>query len=73
MPKFLLDANLSPLTREYLVSTFGLNVSDLQSLGLGGLQDSQVVELAKKESRVIVFRAAICEPRREVHRKCESR
>lgn len=54
MPKFLLDANLSPETRQYLTATFGFDVVDLLSLRLGHLVDPQVVELAKRDDRVII-------------------
>jgi predicted nuclease of predicted toxin-antitoxin system len=51
---FLLDANLSPETREYLVATFGFDVIDLQTAGLGGLSDAEVIALAKGQGRIII-------------------
>lgn len=46
--RFLLDANLSPITREFPESTFNLDVTDLLSLSLGYLTDLDVVELARR-------------------------
>lgn len=54
MNGLLLDANLSPVTAEYLTSSFGLDVVALQTLGLGELNDDEVVRLARGERRVIV-------------------
>jgi predicted nuclease of predicted toxin-antitoxin system len=54
MPPFLLDANLSPETRAFLVASFNLDVTDLVSLGLSHMRDVDVVELAKREGRVII-------------------
>jgi predicted nuclease of predicted toxin-antitoxin system len=51
---FLLDANLSPESARYLAVAFGLDVTDLISQGLGHLRDQEVVELAKREDRVII-------------------
>ena len=54
MPPFLLDANLSPETRTFLVASFGIDVTDLMSRGLSHLRDVEVVELANHEGRVII-------------------
>ncbi len=54
MTKLLLDANLSPETRTYLVETFGLDVTDLITQRQSALTDEQVVALAKQQQRVIV-------------------
>ena len=54
MSAFLLDANLSPETREYLSRIHGFDVIDLITERKAGLGDAQVVELAKAEQRVIV-------------------
>jgi predicted nuclease of predicted toxin-antitoxin system len=54
MPPFLLDANLSPETTSFLVAAFGIDVTDLMSRGLSHLRDIEVVELAKREGRVII-------------------
>jgi predicted nuclease of predicted toxin-antitoxin system len=50
----LLDANLSPKSRAYLVQTFGFDVIDLITEGKAGLTDEQVVAWARSEGRVIV-------------------
>ena len=54
MIKLLLDANISPQTREYLAATFDFDVVDLITEGKSNLNDDDVVKLAKKEKRVIV-------------------
>ncbi len=54
MTRLLLDANLSPETRRYLVSVLELDVVDLLSLGLGHLSDPEVADLAIQERRVVV-------------------
>lgn len=54
MRKFLLDTNLSPETREYLQKTFNLDVIDLITERKFMLEDEEVVELAKKEKRVVI-------------------
>ena len=51
---FLLDANLSPETSAFLRATFGLDVTDLPSLGLSHLEDPDIVEYAKRTGRVII-------------------
>jgi predicted nuclease of predicted toxin-antitoxin system len=51
---FLLDANLSPESAAYRRRVFGFDAVDLQSLGLGWIDDDRVVELAMQQSRVIV-------------------
>ncbi|TSC85379.1 MAG: hypothetical protein G01um101416_886 [Microgenomates group bacterium Gr01-1014_16] len=53
MPKFLLDANLSPETAEYL-RTLGFDTKSVQERGLGNLNDEEVAEMAKREGRVLV-------------------
>jgi predicted nuclease of predicted toxin-antitoxin system len=50
---FLLDANLSPETAEFLRNVYGFDVVDLQSLRLGSLGDEQVIELATEQNRII--------------------
>jgi predicted nuclease of predicted toxin-antitoxin system len=52
--RFLLDANLSPRNSEFLRTTFGFDAVDLMSLGLNHLRDTEVVELAKLEGRVLI-------------------
>ncbi|MGH2615140.1 MAG: DUF5615 family PIN-like protein [Thermomicrobiales bacterium] len=54
MQRLLLDANLSPETAAFLRATFGFDVVDLLSLGLSHLKDSEIVEMAKREGRVII-------------------
>lgn len=54
MSKFLLDANLSPETSDYLAKTFDFNVIDLISEHKSSLNDEEVVKLAKKSKRVII-------------------
>lgn len=54
MSKFLLDANLSPETRKYLVKKFKLDAIDLISKNKSSLSDEAVVKLAKREKRVII-------------------
>lgn len=54
MIKLLLDANLSPETREYLTETFLFDVIDLITENKSGLSDEEIVLLAKKERRIIV-------------------
>ncbi len=54
MTRLLLDANLSPQTRRYLVEEFGFDVVDLLSSDRGALDDDVVAALAVKQRRVIV-------------------
>lgn len=53
MISLLLDANLSPETSAFLRS-LGIDASDLVSRKLPDLTDLEIVELAKRERRVIV-------------------
>ncbi len=48
MPRFLLDANLSPETAEYLRS-LGYQAESIQEQGLGNLTDEQIVQKAVNE------------------------
>ena len=54
MIKLLLDANLSPETREYLTETFLFDIIDLITENKSGLSDEEIVLLAKKEKRIII-------------------
>ncbi len=54
MTKLLLDANLSPETREYLIEAFSFDVIDLITENKSGLSDEEIVLLAKKGKRIIV-------------------
>lgn len=54
MPKFLLDANLSPKHGRYLSMRFGLDVESLLTRGLGELSDHEVLRLAKSSGRVVI-------------------
>jgi len=53
MLKLLLNANLSPKTAEFL-RKLGFDVKCLLEEGLGSITDDQVINIAKKEKRVIV-------------------
>ena len=53
MLKFLLDANLSPETTEYLRS-LGYEAESIQEQGLGNLTDEQVVQKAINENSIIM-------------------
>ena len=53
MPKLLLNANLSHETASFL-RNLGFNALCLSEEGLGAITDEEVVELAKKESRIII-------------------
>lgn len=53
MLKFLLDANLSPETAE-AIRELGYNTRSIQEEGLGELSDEEIVELAKREKRIII-------------------
>jgi predicted nuclease of predicted toxin-antitoxin system len=52
--RYLLDANLSPETAEFLRRTFGFDVVDLFALGLSHLTDREIVAMAKREARVVI-------------------
>ncbi len=54
MAKFLLDANLSPRVARHLVDRFGLDITSLQGQRLGALPDHEVLELARRQGRVII-------------------
>ncbi len=54
MPKFLLDANLSPKVGRYLSTHFGLDVTSLLALGLGEISDREVLRRARSSGRVII-------------------
>lgn len=53
MIKFLLDANLSPITAQFLRS-LDFDIKSITEGKLGSLKDVEVVELAKKEKRIII-------------------
>ncbi len=53
MIKFLLDANLSPETAEFLRS-LDYDIKSILEENLGKISDEQVIEVAKKEKRVII-------------------
>ena len=52
--RFVLDANLSPLTSDFLSCRCGFDVVDLVRLGFGHLDDFDVVEFAQRERRIII-------------------
>lgn len=54
MAKFLLDANLSPRVARFLADTLELDETSLQGQRLGALPDRDVIELARKQGRVII-------------------
>lgn len=54
MNKILLDANLSPEISAYLRKTFGYDVIDLISGNKYDIDDNEVIQLAKKENRIII-------------------
>lgn len=54
MTRLLLDANLSPKTARYLSRTLGLDAVSLLRRGLGQLSDQDVLQVARREDRVIV-------------------
>ena len=54
MVKFLLDANLSPKTRQHLIEKFNFDIIDLITENKHGLTDEKVIKFAKKEKRVII-------------------
>ena len=51
--KFLLDANLSPETADFL-RRLSFNAKSLIEMRRGGLDDSGVMQLAKKEKRILI-------------------
>ena len=53
MIKFLLDANLSPITSKYLTK-LGFNSKSITEEKLGYLKDIEIVKIAKKEDRIII-------------------
>lgn len=53
MFKFLLDANLSPTTANHLRDS-GFDIKSITEERLGHLLDEDVVEMAKKERRIII-------------------
>lgn len=52
--RFLLDANLSPETAAFLRRQFSFDATSLLELEKAGLSDSEIVNLAKREERVII-------------------
>ena len=54
MPKYLLDANLSPKMARFLSTTFGFDVVALQGSHLGELPDPAVIETARAQGRIII-------------------
>lgn len=53
MIKFLLDANPSPITAQFLRS-LDFDIKSITEGKLGSLKDIEVAELAKKEKRIII-------------------
>jgi hypothetical protein len=54
MRRLLLDANVSPQTSGFLRAEFGFDAVDLTSLGLTHLDDTEVIDLARSEQRIVV-------------------
>ncbi len=54
MTTFLLDANLSPKTAQFLTATFGFDVVSLLATQQGTLRDADVVVVARREGRTII-------------------
>ena len=54
MPKYLLDANLSPKVGRYLSMQFGLDVLSLLTMGLGEIPDHEVLRLARSAGRIVI-------------------
>lgn len=53
MIRFLLDANISPSTANFL-SSLGYDAKSLLAENLGPISDEEVVHLAKKQKRMII-------------------
>ncbi|KKP46499.1 MAG: hypothetical protein UR39_C0010G0010 [Candidatus Woesebacteria bacterium GW2011_GWA1_33_30] len=53
MIKFLLDANLSPISSRFL-NQRGYHSKSITEEGLGYLEDIEIIKLAKKEKRIII-------------------
>ncbi|MBI2594390.1 DUF5615 family PIN-like protein [Candidatus Curtissbacteria bacterium] len=54
MTKFLLDANLSPKTSQYLREKFNFDIIDLITENKYDLTDEKVIRFAKRQKRVII-------------------
>ena len=54
LPRFLLDANLSPKIGRYLTEQFGCDVYSLIRHGRGRMPDHEVTRLARSSGRVII-------------------
>jgi predicted nuclease of predicted toxin-antitoxin system len=54
VPKYLLDANLSPKVGRYLSVQFGLDVLSLLTMGLGEVPDHEVLRLARSAGRIVI-------------------
>ena len=52
--RFLLDANLSPETAEFLRRHFSFDASSLIEAGIAGLKDDEIATIADKENRNII-------------------
>lgn len=54
MSRFLLDANLSPTTADFLRDRFNFDVAALRDVASGSPTDLEVVALAQRTGRVII-------------------
>ena len=52
--KFLLDANMSPETAEFLRRRFSFDAISAIELGKANLEDLEIVALANQENRIII-------------------
>lgn len=54
MPKYLLDANLSPKVGRYLATRFGIDVISLLTMDRGEIGDQEVLRLSRSTGRVVI-------------------
>jgi predicted nuclease of predicted toxin-antitoxin system len=54
VPKYLLDANLSPKIGRYLAKRFGIDILSLLTMDRGEIGDQEVLRLARSMGRVLI-------------------